>query len=334
MFIDQVPKLAKGFIRLGHDVRSISYSNVIKQLSPLKSKKLTGILYKKKADDIIAKYAKCYEPDIVILGGFPRHFNGESVERLKNAAPNSIFIGGDGDPWPKLNPERIETAKHFDIMTATNDGQWLQDYKDAGAKNCIFMPNYCDPDIDHRYQVPQEFKTDILWTGNISHHADTSDDLREKLLTKLVKQKDCALYGCFGRPKIGGIDYLYAISGAKIGVSINAVNSVRLYHSDRLTHYLACGTFILAKKVPDTELLFKDGVHVKYFNTVEEFFELSKWYLEHEEERKKIADAGMKWIHEQFNCVKIAGYILELAEKGQYGASWFKHLLINKKNSQ
>jgi hypothetical protein len=30
----------------------------------------------------------------------------------------------------------------------------------------------------------------------------------------------------------------------------------------------------------------------------------------------------MQWVHEQFNCVKIAGYILDLAEKGSYSACW------------
>jgi hypothetical protein len=30
----------------------------------------------------------------------------------------------------------------------------------------------------------------------------------------------------------------------------------------------------------------------------------------------------MKWTHEQFNSVKIAGYILDLIEKGKYSAVW------------
>ena len=47
-------------------------------------------------------------------------------------------------------------------------------------------------------------------------------------------------------------------------------------------------------------------------------------HLEHEDERKKIADAGMKWTHEQYNSVKIAGYILDLIEKGTYNAPWAK----------
>jgi spore maturation protein CgeB len=107
-----------------------------------------------------------------------------------------------------------------------------------------------------------------------------------------------------------------------MALSINIANDVSLYHSDRLTHYLASGTFVLAKRVPDSDLLFKDGVHIKYFDTAEEFFELANWYLNHEDERMKIADAGMSWVHEQFNGSKIASYTLELVDKGTYSAPW------------
>jgi spore maturation protein CgeB len=134
--------------------------------------------------------------------------------------------------------------------------------------------------------------------------------------------KDCRIYGCCGRPQIGGLDYYYAISGARIGVNVNAYSSVKFCHSDRLTHYLSCGTFVIARRMVDSEGLFEDNVHLKYFDSVEEFFELSDWFLKNEKERKKVADAGMKWMHEQFNSVKIAGYIIDLVEKGSYKAPW------------
>ncbi len=78
----------------------------------------------------------------------------------------------------------------------------------------------------------------------------------------------------------------------------------------------------MAKRFDGCNLLYKDNAYQRYFDTIEEFFELADYYLNHEEERKKIADAGMKWVHEQFNSVKIAGYILELIEKGTYNAPW------------
>lgn len=327
MYLNAMRKLAKGWIRLGHDVEIFSYRNAIFNLSPIKSKKFAYRFYKSKADELLANRLRHYIPDIVFIG-FPRIFDAESVECIRQAAPGAILIGYEVDPWPKLQKNRIETAQKFDIVVATNDGEFLQDYRDAGVPRCFFMPNVCDPDTDHRYEVGPEWKTDILWTGTVKHSAYTSESLREKLVTELAKRDNCKLYGCFGRPKIGGIDYLYAISGACIGAHINAVDSVRMYHSDRLTQYLAGGTFVLAKKVPETNLLFKDGVHLRYFDAVQEFFDLADWYLNHEDERKKIADAGMQWTHERFNCEKIAGYILEFVEKGTYSAPWYEGSII------
>ena len=243
---------------------------------------------------------------------------------MRKASPNAVFIGIDGDLWPALRRERINIAKKLDIVIATNDGEGLRAYRDAGVPKCAFMPNMCDPDTDHRYNVEDKWKSDILWTGLIIHDPKRypGEQMRYEIISRLAQMPNCAVYGCCSKPGIGGIDYLYAISGAKIGLSINGDNNVRLYHSDRLTHYLAGGAFVLAKRVPDTDLLFKNGQHLRYFDTAEEFFELADWYLKHEDERKKIADAGMKWTHEQYNSVKIAGYILDLVEKGTYNAPW------------
>jgi len=322
MFLNQMPKLAKGFMRLGHDARLFSYCNAIRQLSPFKSKTIQQV-YKTAADRLLANQLKAYKPDIIYVS-FAHFLNSQTVKIMRQAAPGAVFIGGDGDPWPKLQKDsRIETAKELDILTATNDGQFLQDYRDAGVKLCVFMPNMCDPDIDHRYQVGPEWKTDILWTGKTKHQADTSEDFRERLVTRLSKRENCALYGCFGRPQIGGQDYLYAISGAKIGVNVNAYGPVKFCHSDRLTQYLACGTLVMAKRFEGCDLLYKDKIHLRYFDTIEEFLDIADWYINHEDERAKMSDAGMKHIHTEFNSVKIAGYILELTEKGTYTAPWF-----------
>jgi len=118
------------------------------------------------------------------------------------------------------------------------------------------------------------------------------------------------------------MDCLYAISGARIGVSVNAYGPIKFCHSDRLIRYLACGTCVLAKRFEGADLLFRDGEHIKYFDNIDEFFELANWYLNHEEERKKIANAGMERAHKEFNCMKIAQYIVDLVETGSYNAPW------------
>ena len=45
----------------------------------------------------------------------------------------AIFVGFDGDPWLEPQRGRIETTKKLDILMAANDGDFLQDYRDAGV---------------------------------------------------------------------------------------------------------------------------------------------------------------------------------------------------------
>ncbi len=326
MMLNQTSKFLKGFVKLGHHVSIFSYSMALESLSPFKSKTITTKLYKKKADELLIKYLVNYQPNIVLIF-FPRDLNYTSIAKMRNNWPEAVYIGHDGDAWPKLQKfPRIQTAKGVDILTATNNGRYLDDYREGGVKNCVFLPNICDPDIDKRYEVSDNWRINILWTGKAKHGANSDETIREEIVKKLMTRNDAAIYGHMGKEQIGGMNYLYAISGAKIGVSINAVNDVKMYHSDRLIHYLACGTCVIAKKVPDTDLLFKDGIHLKYFDTIDEFFELLDWYLAHENERKRIADAGMQRAHNEFNCKKIASYMLALIENGAYNAPWMETL--------
>jgi len=320
MFLDQGWKLAKGFIRLGHDARVFSYRNALLVQSPVKSKRFSLRFFKNRADESLAACLRVHGPEIVIVG-FDRGIDERTIQRCREAAPGAVFLGCDGDPWPD-RWDRTRVGAALDIVTATNDGEFLDAYRRSGTPLCAFLPNVCDPDIDRRYEVDDRWRSDFLWTGKTRHGVEESDAMRQQIVPWLAARPHAGVYGCLGRSAISGTDYLHAISGARIGVSINAINSIRLYHSDRLTHYTAGGAFVLAKRVPDTDLLFQDGVHLKYFDSAEEFFNLAEWFLAHEEERARIADAGMEHAHRCYNATVIAGYILDLVEKGKYSAPW------------
>ena len=319
---NEVRRLFKGLIRLGHDTQVFNYRAGLYWEAPLMSRILSKKRCKHHVDKLLIKQVKNYNPDIVYIG-FANFLDAETVKLIRQAAPTAFFIGREGDMWPELHKGRVETTTELDILLTPYDGKGIDPYKNAGVR-CIFVPNTCDPDIEYRYNVCDKWKSDILFTGQTryKHKRYPTEDLRYQLLVRLADMKTCALYGCLGRPRIGGINYLYAISGAKIGLSINAINSIRFCHSDRLTTYLSCGTFVLAKRVPDSDLLFKDGLHLRYFDTAEEFFDLADWYLNHEDERIKIANAGMEHVHAEFNCVKIAKYTMDVIESGSYKAPW------------
>jgi len=317
----QIRKLIKGLIRQGHDVLEFNYVRALRIACPFKSNTIALNLYKRSADRMLVEQAVHYRPDIVVIT-FAKGLDRSSIELLRQNVPDAIYVGHDDDPWPKRIKGKIETAKCFDIMLATNDGQWLQDYRDAGVPLCAYLPSCCDPDVDRRYEVGDEWKTDLLWIGVLEHKADPSCGFRKDLILRLAERENCQLYGCCGRRRIGGFDTLYAISGARTALSMNAYDGIRLGHSDRLIRFLAGGPLVLARRFPDCELLYRDKEHLIYFDSMDEFFELSDWYLKNEDERKRIADAGMKHAQDQFNCTRIAGYLMEIIEQGAYVAPW------------
>lgn len=316
-----IRKQVKGFVRLGHDVHRFDYGGAFWKVAPVKSKLLSRKWVKQQIDELMVKQLKYYQPDIVHIS-FANFIDVETIAAIRQAVPDAFLYGCDGDPWPEYQKNRVEIGSKLDLMLATNDGKWLDIYRKTGVDS-LFMPNPCDPDIEYRREVSDKWKTDILFTGQVKKERRyPTDPMRYQLISRFANKNNCTLYGCFGRPRIGGINYQYAISGARIALSINAINDVRLCHSDRLTHYLASGAFVLAKRVPDSDLLFADGVHLRYFDTEDEFFELADGYLKHEDERAKIANAGMERAHAEFSGEKIAQYTLDIIENGDYSAPW------------
>jgi len=314
----------KGLLRLGHDIQQFSYRSILTQFNPFSGKHFRRFMprfARKTADNILAEQVKLYHPDIFFVLGM-KYINPDTIHVARDAAPDAVFIGRDEDPFPDKNPARVAIAKELDMVITTSAGRFLKTYKDAGVPRCAFIPNASDPDIQQKYEVQQKWKTDIIFTGRAEHTRLERNNERYNLIHELSKMPNARLYGCLGKPEVDGIDMFYAISGAKIGLSINTANDVRLYHSDRLINYLSCGTFVLSKKVPDSDLLFKNGVHLKYFDSADEFFELADWYLKHDQQRNKIAQAGIQRAHTDFNCTKIAQYMIDLVENGTYSAPW------------
>ena len=311
----------KGLLRLGHDVQRFSYRNIMMQVNPFSSKNFFRKSSKKKADECLIQAIKAYRPHIILVLT-TKYIDEETIQMIRKASRNTIIIGMDGDPYPDQNPARVTFGAAMDIFFTTGADNYLRTYKDAGIPVCAFVPNLCDPDIQYRYEVEKKWQTDFLFTGKPEHTRLEHDSERTDLVNRFSKLSNVKIYGAFGVPRVEGLDYFYALSGAKIGLSINIDNNERLYHSDRFINYVSCGLFTLARRVPDTELMFEDNVHVRYFESEDEFFDLAGWYLKHDQERDSIALAGMERAHSAFNCATIAQHLLDIVDNGAYEAPW------------
>ena len=60
----------------------------------------------------------------------------------------------------------------------------------------------------------------------------------------------------------------------------------------RVPEALACKKLLLTERIPAVEEFFVDGKDLVLFNTIDEAVEKARYYLAHDEERNKIAEAG------------------------------------------
>ncbi len=314
----------KGLIRAGCDVQRFSYRLMRCRMDPVSAIRLRRYLpglVRRRTDRLLLRQIQAYDPAVILILSM-KYLTADTVAKIRRAAPAALLVGRDEDPFPEQNPARLEIARQTDMVINTSAGRFLQTYKDAGVPRCAFLPNLCDPDIQYRHPVGPEWKTDLLFTGKPTHTRLSEIGDRYDLIKRIAQMPNGRVYGAFGTPGVEGLHYFYALSGAKIVLSINIVNDVPLYHSDRLINGLSCGSFMLAKRVPQTDLLYEDGKHLRYFDTEQEFFELADWYLKHETERDTIARAGREHVHQQYNAARMAQIFLELIRTGQCKEPW------------
>lgn len=95
--------------------------------------------------------------------------------------------------------------------------------------------------------------------------------------------------------------YIDAINKTKICIiSTNIFNSPNM----KFTEFTSCGSFVLSDKPADMEQLgFEDGKHLVLYDGLKDLNKKIKYYLEHEDEREKIAKQGMKFTRKNHNNV-------------------------------
>ena len=94
----------KGLIRLGCDIQSFSYRNIMLRCSPLPGKRLARHFAMKKADSLLAELVRCYHPDIVFVLGM-KYVDVETINAVRDVAPNAIYVSRDDDPFPDRNSQ-------------------------------------------------------------------------------------------------------------------------------------------------------------------------------------------------------------------------------------
>jgi spore maturation protein CgeB len=93
--------------------------------------------------------------------------------------------------------------------------------------------------------------------------------------------------------RITGDDYAALVSASKVCLGyVSASNCDEYTH--RSIEIPACGGFLLGERTPTHMALYEEGQEAEFFETHQECVDKIRYYLDHDQERRRIAEAGRR----------------------------------------
>lgn len=188
--------------------------------------------------------------------------------------------------------------------------------KYPSLKNRMYwFPHHVYTDVFKDYQLPKTI--DYLLIGKI----DRLYPLRQKIVTSMQTEPGFTYYKHPGyrtfapadeKRRVVGENYAKKINQAKIFFTCD---SILKYPIKKYFEVPACRTLLMAPTSKEIEDLgFVPGNNFVDINE-DDFYEKAKYYLTHEEERQKIADAGYEFIREHHSTKARAAFLVNKIEE-------------------
>lgn len=209
--------------------------------------------------------------------------------------------GEDGLPWeeweiPKDGGKTIYVAsdthlgKEYRMNKAKKFDYVFFNQKDAADElGAVWLPHAAEPQAYPKINILKKF--DVGFIGHVQETPNYNGFTRVEALDRLFKEFPNFYYGTRhpGFPEKNLFeDAAKKFSQSKIVFNTSIKDDVNM----RVFETLSTGSFLLTNWIPTLEELFEDGKHLVTYRTLDEMVEKAKYYLEHEDEREAIANAG------------------------------------------
>lgn len=145
-----------------------------------------------------------------------------------------------------------------------------------GVKNPIWLPHAVEPLAYPKFEMATK-KYDVCFVGHVN------SENRLNALDRLYREFPNFFWG---QRRFEEAAQKYGDS--KIVFNMSMLDDVVM----RVFEVMATGSFLLTNWIPTIEELFTDGKHLVLYRSEEEMIEKARYYLDHENERQKIAEAG------------------------------------------
>lgn len=272
-------------------------------------------------DDLVARARDTgADAAFIIRGGliFP-----ETIRRLKDLGVWVVGWNND-DPFSPMSPRYLwrhllSALSMYDRYFAYRHAN-VPRYLERGCPRVEVLRSYYIKELNYHMADTSgsPYQCDVSFSGH------WEADGREQYIGALLDAPDFRfrLFGTFWdrasdyariQNRLGVIrpvykhDYNLVLNSTKIAlVFLSKLNNDT--YTRRCFEIPAAGTFMLSEYTDDLNAMFKEGVEAEYFRSKRELLDKARYYLGHDEARKRIAQAGHERVlkdgHEAIDRVK------------------------------
>ena len=306
-------RINNGFVRLGHNVLTISDRDLIHE-----NKNIGDFNGRKTLQRTIIESSINFKADCIVLGHADAVSN-ETLDIIKDKNKNIKIcqwfldpLGKNGPDYLKNNKRVLDKINYMNATFLTTSPSILQKKID----NSYFIPNPADPSFEILKNYENNPENDVFFA--MSHGVHRGDlkkgkyDDREIFINKLLRKNEeinFDIYGMNNTQPVWGDHFIKAISNSSMAINLSRGAPVKYYSSDRIAQLLGNGllTFI-DKKTCFNDFLTNDQI-IFYNDFSDLSYKLNK-YKKDKKEAKRIAKNGRSVYLKRFNSTLVSDFIL------------------------
>lgn len=254
---------------------------------------------------MVEEEALRFRPDLMLAvkGAFLRP---NTLRRIKDHTGAVLVNYATDDPFNPVNatPDLVRGIPCYDLYACTKRAI-MEDVRRAGGRDVAYVMFGYQPAVHFPEQAASgdealRFQSDVVVVGG----AD-ADRLRDLAPLAGAGNIALALYGGYwardprfaphARGFAVGREYRLALGGARIALCL-VRRANRDGHAMRSFEIPACGAFMLAERTEEHLAVFRDGEDAAFFGSSDELMEKVRYYLAHDSERRRIAEAGYRLV--------------------------------------
>jgi len=306
-------RINNGFIRLGHNVLTISDRDITHA-----NKSITDPNGSKFLQNYIIRTFNIFKPDIIVLG-HADSVKADTLLLLKESNNNLKItqwfldpLGIKGPDYLKNKSRILDRGNIIDTSFLTSNPSSLNFH----IPNSYFIPNPCDESFESLKNYNNDHTNDVFFAMSHGVHRGElkqgKKDNREIFINKLIKknkQIDFDIYGMNNVQPIWGANFIEKISNSSMGLNLSRGEPVKYYSSDRMSQLVGNGLLTFIHKDTHYNDYFSDNQLIFYKNIDDLGYKLNKYKKDHKE-RKRIAKNGRNFYFKHFNSTVVAEFIL------------------------